>query len=127
MNIKMYTGILESLEGCCSHCRIGTLLAFRGCPKTHRACIRICSRLTLRVQVPNNRILPRIVTYITTIRNPSTEIIFSFGPLGLTLRVRRYLLRRVRNLLASFGSQKSFIEYILRPSSTYIIIIESFY
>ena len=28
--------------------------------------------LALRLQVPNNHILPQIVTYITTIRNPST-------------------------------------------------------
>ena len=37
--------------------------------------------MTLRVQVPNYRILSQIVTYITTILKPST--IGSFGPLGL--------------------------------------------
>ena len=36
---------------------------------------------TPRVQVPNNHILSKILTYITTILNPSTG---SFGPLGIS-------------------------------------------
>ena len=41
---------------------------------------------TLRVQVPNYHILSKIVTYITTILNPSTRLLDPLDPWGY----RRY-------------------------------------
>ena len=38
--------------------------------------------LTLRVQVPNYHILSKIVTYITIIPNPSTQLLGPLDPLG---------------------------------------------
>ena len=39
--------------------------------------------VTLRVQVPNYHILSKIATYITTILNPSTQLLGPLDPWGL--------------------------------------------
>ena len=45
--------------------------------------------LTPRVQVPNNHILSRILTYITTTLNPSTLLLGPLDPWGYNCRVQQ--------------------------------------
>ena len=53
-----------------------------GCKHPSAACPRRGPAPTLRVQVPNNHILSQILTYITTILNPSTLVLGPLDPWG---------------------------------------------